>query len=624
MQYVQKEVERIIAILKRDQKEDGSWAYPFETGFITDAYMIILFRLLEWKEEELIAKLVARIESRQEDNGAWKLFYDEKEGNLSLTIDCYYALLFSGIRQKTDPHMLAAKQFILDNGGPRKAAMFTKILLAVTGQYKWPAVFPIPIEVVLLPSSFLISIYDISVFGRSNIIPLLLLGNKKFQLMTAASPSLEELSQGREEEDWEEFERGGLGNFFNTVKHGVKALIGLPHHLHSLAIEGIKRYMLGHMESDGTLYSYFSSTFYMIMALLALGYPKEDRVILRAVNGLKAMACRIDGQVHMQYTTANVWNTSLISYTLQEAGLPAADESVRRANAYLLSRQQNKYGDWILHNPHAFPGGWGFSDSNTINPDVDDTTASLRALFSSYEAGNVKESFRSGFSFTLSMQNDDGGWPAFERNVDKKLLHLLPIQGAEYILTDPSTPDLTGRTLEFLGRYERLKTGERKLKKGIKWLYKHQRKDGSWYGRWGICYIYGTWAALTGLMAAGESPLHPQIKKAANWLLQIQNPDGGWGESCYSDINRRYEPLGCSTAVHTAWAADALIALYGRRLPQVEKAIAWLVNEGGKEDWTIAYPAGQGMANFFYIHYHSYRYIFPLLCLSHYLQKEKS
>ncbi|MDQ0220617.1 squalene cyclase [Peribacillus cavernae] len=188
-------------------------------------------------------------------------------------------------------------------------------------------------------------------------------------------------------------------------------------------------------------------------------------------------------------------------------------------------------------------------------------------------------------------------------------------------LTDPSTPDLTGRTLEFLGNYANLKLPDHKVKQAVTQLLRKQENNGSWYGRWGICYIYGTWTALTGLMAAGRSNDDEAVQKAKRWLESIQNKDGGWGESCYSDIQRQYVPLGESTLTHTAWAVDALISISPRPTPEIEKGIDYLVKNIRKMDWTTSYPAGQGMAAFFYIHYHSYRYIFPLLGFGHYNAK---
>ena len=192
------------------------------------------------------------------------------------------------------------------------------------------------------------------------------------------------------------------------------------------------------------------------------------------------------------------------------------------------------------------------------------------------------------------MQNDDGGWPAFEKNTDSKLLKLLPIENAEFILTDPSSADITGRTLEILGSYTNLSNQHSSIKKAVEWLFKHQEKNGSWYGRWGICYIYGTWAALTGLCSVGVLPSQLSIAKAVSWLSDIQNNDGGWGESCKSDVKKTYVPLQASTLTHTAWAVDALIAASEQPTGIINKGIHYLLENIDQTDWTTQYPKGQG------------------------------
>ena len=222
------------------------------------------------------------------------------------------------------------------------------------------------------------------------------------------------------------------------------------------------------------------------------------------------------------------------------------------------------------------------------------------------------------------MQNDDGGWAAFEKNTDTKLFEFLPIEKGEFLLVDPSCADITGRTLEFFGNYTNLPRDHKVVKKGISWLLKKQRKDGSWYGRWGLCYLYGTWGAVTGLVAAGIPAGHSAVQMAVEWLLSIQNDDGGWGESCHSDSKKAYVPLGESTLTDSAWALDALISTFDEPIPPIQRGITYLLTSLEKEDWTTAYPKGQGMAGGFYIHYHSYRYIFPLIALSHYRKKYES
>ncbi|CAH2714196.1 Sporulenol synthase [Neobacillus rhizosphaerae] len=613
-----KGMDWLIDVLRNDQSPDGSWGYPFDTGISTDAYMIILLRTLEINDEELIQGLTKRILSKQGTNGAWKLYFDEGEGNITATVEAYYALLYSGYYQRDNKHLRKAKNYILANGGLKETGTYTKIMLALTGQYKWPSFSPLPIEVILLPEIFPINFYSFSVFGRANLTPIMILADKKLTIRTAKSPDLSELHLHRNEEDpW--VRSAELRSLLSFIEEGVKSLIGIPKELRHLALERAKKYMLDHIEPDGTFYSYYSCTFLMIFALLSLGYKKTDPVIIKAIEGIKSMKCEINGFPHMQYTTANVWNTSLIGFALQSAGISSNNPMVVNANRYLLNRQQHKFGDWVIHNPNSMPGGWGFSNVNTILPDVDDTTTSLRSI--SRIVPSELAAWERGISWTLSMQNDDGGWPAFEKEANSKLVEFLPLEKGEFLLVDPSCADITGRTLEFFGNYTNLPKDHPSIKNGVKWLMKDQEKDGSWYGRWGICYLYGTWGAMTGLLAVGVSNSHPSIQKAVGWLREIQNEDGGWGESCHSDSKKRYIPLRASTLTHTSWALDALITTSDKPTAEIRKGIQYLLDSLDKEDWTAAYPKGQGMGGAFYIHYHGYRYIFPLLTLSHYRKK---
>ncbi|WP_251284211.1 squalene--hopene cyclase [Cytobacillus sp. AMY 15.2] len=610
-------MKRLIAALRKKQSPDGSWKYPFETGIVTDAYMIILLRTLEIHDEKLIRGLASRILSMQEDNGSWKLFHDEPAGNANATLEAYYGLLSSGYIGKEDKRMQAARKFIREHGGMEKANIFTKIMLSITGQYPWPDNFPLLVEIMLLPLSFPFNFYQFSVYGRVNLAPILILSEKKFSIRAKNSPDLSDLLLTRAQ--WDILPE--YRSFLSLIKDGIEGLLGLPEHLHSLAMDRAKEYMLQRIEPDGTFYSYFSSTFLMIFALLSIGYSKDEPVIRNAVEGLKSFQADIDAHPHMQYTDASVWNTSLISTALQLAGVTPDDPAVKRANSYLLKRQHTKYGDWAIHNPHGQPGGWGFSDVNTLNPDVDDTTASLRAIAGGAEKSSEYQSaWDRGIQWLLSMQNDDGGWPSFERNTENPWLDFLPIEKGEYMFGDPTSADLTGRTLEFLGNYTNLPADDPLMKNAVNWLFDHQEQDGSWYGRWGICYIYGTWASVTGLSATGYSS-HPSVRKAIDWLKKIQNEDGGWGESCLSDSQKSYVPLNKSTLTDTAWAVDALIAAENQPTEQIQRGIQYLLSNIEKKDWTTDYPKGQAMAGSFYIHYHSYRYIFPLIALAHYQRK---
>jgi sporulenol synthase len=621
---VNEEIRRLTAHLLQLQREDGTWRFCFDNGVSTDSYMIILLRSLQKSDESLIRQLHDRILSAQQADGAWKLFADEKDGNLSASVEAYYALLYSGYSRKTEDRLRKARQFIITKGGIRSVnGLLTKVILATTGQCPWPTRLMIPLEFLLLPSTFPISFFDFSGYARVHLAPILLLADRRFTITTAVSPDLSDLlpavpsDVGRLQQP-----NRGLETLLEEIQAGLGRIVGFPKYLHQLATRRAELYMLQRIEPDGTLYSYASSSFLMIFALLALGYDRQNPIILRAVQGLTSMVCRQDGKLLLQNSPSTVWDTALLSYALQEAGVTADSPAIRRASAYLLSKQHRKIGDWSMHMSTPVPGGWGFSDSNTINPDVDDTTAALRAIRRPIqEVSLYHDAANKGLNWIRMMQNEDGGWPAFERGKNSELLTWLPFDGAKSAAIDPSSADLTGRTLEYLGNTERLTIRHDFIRQGVDWLIDHQEENGSWYGRWGVCYIYGTWAALTGMMAVGVTTDHASVKRAISWLLDIQNEDGGWGESCRSDQYMRYIPLGASTLSQTAWALDTLIPFYPKPLPEIDRGIAKLMDMLHTEDWTTSYPTGAGLPGTFYIHYQSYRYIWPLLALSHYRKK---
>ncbi|MFE5322188.1 squalene--hopene cyclase [Paenibacillus sp. NPDC056579] len=622
------EIRRLRNELEGLQHGDGSWRFCFENGILTDAYMIIVLRTLELPYEALIRRLHDRIASEQQDNGAWKVYADEEEGNLSTTVDAYYALLYSGYSTKSDESLRKAARFIRSKGGLKQVrGVLTKVFLAATGQYPWPSSLIIPLEVLLLPPSFPISFYDFSGFGRVHLVPMLLMADRRFTIRTDTTPDLSDLSgsglvHDRTEDGTNSSSRISHQRLLDEIQSGLQQLAGLPGMLHERAVAEAERYMLQRLEQDGTLYSYATSTLLMIMALLALGYEKRHPVITAAVQGLMTMVWSFDGRSHLQNSPSTIWDTALLSDALQRAGTSPDSPTIRRANAFLLTKQQHKLGDWSLRVAHPVPGGWGFSESNTINPDVDDSTAALRSIRQhALRDPAYRDAWNRGLQWVLSMQNKDGGWPAFERGSNKELLALLPIDGARAAAIDPSTADLTGRTLEFLGTAAGLGRGHAFVRRGVDWLIDNQEEDGSWYGRWGVCYLYGTWAALTGMTAVGIPHEHPSVHRAIAWLFSIQNADGGWGESCASDRLSRYTPLHASTPSQTAWALDALIAVHDKPLPSVDKGIRQLIAQLHKHDWTTRYPTGAGLPGIFYSNYHSYRYIWPLLALSHYVGK---
>jgi len=595
---------------------------------MTDAHMIILLRTLGIDDEDLIEQLTKHIASKQQENGAWKLYPDEDEGHLSTTIACYFALLYAGRYTKTDPRMAQARAFIREKGGLTKANLLTKLTTSLTGQYQWPPHFIVPVELTLLHPSFPVSFYDFVGYARVHLAPIMICADYKYVRKLPTTPDLSDLYSTApiapgiyHHSMLDGFIREGQ-SFLSSIHSYVQRLPFLPAQLHELSLRRLEQFMLARIEPDGTLYNYSTSTYFMIFALLARGYSPDDPVIRKAMKGLVDSVCKVEAGVHLQLATSAFWDTALLTYTMQQSGVAPSHPAIQRANRYLLSKQQATYGDWKIRNPGASPGGWGFSDYNTMNPDIDDSTAALRALHSlAQQDVTAQAAWNRGLDWVLSMQNDDGGWPAFEKNTNSPLIRQLPIEGSDTVSTDPSSADLTGRTLEFLGSLAGMQLTDSRMQKALRWLLRSQETDGSWYGRWGISYIYGTWAAITGMMAIGVSPSHPAVQKAMQWLIRQQNDDGGWGESCMSDKKKRYISLGASTPSQTAWAVDALIAVSPQSTPVLAKGIRFLVSSIDTNDWTTSYPTGGGRPGGTYFAYHSYRWIWPLLALSHYQNK---
>lgn len=594
------------------QKQDGTWQFCFEGALLTDCHMIFLLKLLG-KDQE-IEPFVTRLVSLQTNEGTWKLYEDEPVGNLSATIQAYTALLASGQFLREDVNMRRAEAFIREHGGIARAHFMTKFLLAVHGAYDYPSLFHFPTPILFLQEDSPLSIFELSSSARIHLIPMMVCVNKRFRVPQKLLPDLQHITGGGGQ--WFREERSPV---FQTLLYDVKKILSYPLSLHHKGYEEVERFMNERIDENGTLYSYASATFYMIYALLALGHPIQSQVIQNAVTGLESYIWNMERGSHLQNSPSTVWDTALLSYALQEAGVFKEDPMIQKATEYLLKKQQSKKMDWSVHAPSIQAGGWGFSDINTTIPDVDDTTAALRALAPSRDGNpKVEEAWEKGIKWVKGLQNMDGGWGAFERGVTSRLLANLPIENAGDMLTDPSTPDITGRVLEFLGTYAPNELSDEQKECAIKWLLHEQERNGSWYGKWGICYIYGTWAALTGLKAVGVSSTHPSVKKAILWLENIQHRDGGWGESGQSSIEKRFASLSFSTPSQTAWALDALISYYDKETPAIRKGISYLFANSTKNE---EYPTGTALPGVFYINYHSYAKLYPLLTLAHYMKK---
>ncbi|AJY75946.1 prenyltransferase/squalene oxidase repeat-containing protein [Paenibacillus beijingensis] len=621
--------ETLVRELLNSQSGDGSWRLCFEGGITSDAYLIVLLCSLKDPDPGLIRKLAARIASRQEPGGGWKLYRDQPDGQLEATVEAYYALLYSGYYDPDHPAMEQARSFILARGGLcRVRTLLTQALLCMTGQAEWPGSLRIPVETLLAPLWFPVNLFDLSGHARVHLVPILMIASTGFALHSGETPDLSGLFVGGERSFDDD---ASLPPSLSALFKGLSSASFL---LHKPSLRKAELFLLERIEPDGTLLTYSTATMLMIAALLSIGYEAGSDIIQRALAGIKSLVWQWerDHTAHLQVASSALWDTAMIGCSLRDAagGLESgplrdeADRAVRRAADYVAQRQHNRKGDWSIRNPYTPPGGFGFSDVNTLYPDVDDTMAALHLLrpFAKTDA-NLRRQWERGLAWVLSMQNPDGGWPAFEKESDSPLLGFLQFESAAHIVTDPSTVDLTARTLHVLSKGDpagaSIAPGAAgAAAKAARWLLERQLQDGSWFGRWGICYVHGTGAALSGLSAIRAGGRASAVARGTRWLLSVQHPDGGWGESCASDAAGKYVPLQGSTPSQTAWALEALIAVHSAPTASIDNGIVRLIELLQAEDWRSSYPTGGGLAGSLYIHYHSSRYIWPLRVLAMY------
>ncbi|MFB5189655.1 terpene cyclase/mutase family protein [Alicyclobacillus fastidiosus] len=575
------------------QREDGGFSYFCELSPLTDAIMVIFLHLVGNSDDPLVGELSETITQAQTPEGSW-VAYPDQTGNASLTTLCYFALKLSHYEMDSGSED-RARQFILDHGGIRHTSNLTKIVLACAGQLSWRELPPPFIDFVLWGEHAPVDIYDFASFTRLHMIPFMLLSHLDFHVDLPAEVGVKDLV---------------TPSF--SVPH-----IRIPFE-HQRAVDAAREFILDRLEENGTLASYHFATVLAVLALIAIGEEADREVIETAIQGLKEMAHRHGSYVHQQQFTSTVWDTALSMRALQATRLPMCNEALERGFAYLINQQHVDAGDWQVHLPKVKPGGWGFSDINTLYPDVDDTVAVLKVIHP-FQA-RCRAAWRRGVKWVLAMQNDDGGWSPFDHDCNKAWLEHIPLNDMGKAMTDPSTADITGRVLETIGS-----TGIRAqsaVTNAVHWLTEHQQSDGSWMGRWGVTFIYGTWAAVRGLRAVGLPRDTPPIQRALAWLEQVQNPDGGFGESCASDQLGSYQPLGYSTASQTAWALMAMMSASSGLSKPILRAVEFLMNSACEEGgWNECYPTGAAVAGQAYIHYHSYREVWPLLALCMYLDR---
>lgn len=611
------------------QEPDGYWAAELEGDTILESEYILLLQFLGRREPEKFRKLANYIRRWQRPEGYWPI-YPGGPPDVSASVKAYFACKLAG-HKENEPFMRRARRAILAQGGVTRCNTFTKLYLSMFGQYDWHGVPTIPPEAVLMPKWFYFNIYNMSSWSRAILVPLAVMNACKPRRPIPDHAHIDELFEGgRDKKRMRlQFDRKPLTwrNVFLILDKLLKVYDASPvKPFRKLALQRSLQWLLEREENSGGLGAIFPAMTHAIMAYKCMGLPDNHSAICKELAELAAFEIEEGDALRMQPCVSPIWDTAIIVNTLVDSGYPADGESVRRAAEWLLSKQTTKKGDWAVKAPDVEPGGWYFEMENEYYPDVDDTIMVLMGLYKTYcpngehwtEAPeHVRAAMQRGLNWVFAMQNRDGGWGSFDKDNDKMLFQYVPYADHNAML-DPSSADITARTLEMCSYYS-LGQSDPRVRRAIAYLYREQEADGSWFGRWGVNYLYGTWQALRGLARIGEDMSREQIQQAVRWLHAVQNEDGGWGETCGSYDPDHAKATGPSTASQTAWALMGLFNAGDLDSPFVKRGLNFLLrNQDGEGTWEEEWFTGTGFPRVFYLRYHYYRHYFPLWALSQY------
>jgi squalene-hopene/tetraprenyl-beta-curcumene cyclase len=624
LEKVNKARERGIDALLALQHPEGYWWGELESNVTITAEYLMLHRFLGLPEDKFPA-IVREILSQQLDNGGWSLWYGDG-GNLSTSVEAYQALKMAGL-SADDPRLVKARQFILDHGGALASRVFTRINLALFGQVSWDGIPLLPVEFMLLPPWSGFSFYEFSSWSRATMIPLSIVMAYRPVCPLPPSQGVAELFVHPDEPfkhhrvAWKK--RGpALENFFVLVDRLLKiyARLNWPF-MRDFSIKKAEQWILEHQEETGDWGGIQPAMVNSLLGLACLGYKVNHPVIQRGLAALEGFTVMLGDRLRLQSCISPVWDTGLAVRALAAAGLPPDHPAQVKSTAWLLANQIFKPGDWCIKRPHLAPGGWAFEFVNNWYPDIDDSAVVLMALKEGLaEPADHQTALATGFAWCLGMQSKNGGFAAFDADNTKEWLNAIPFADLKALI-DPPTEDVTGRVLEMMGTFG-YSSGHPAAAGALSFLWEKQEPDGSWWGRWGVNYIYGTWSVLLGLKAIGVDMDSPMVRRAAAWLSNCQNPDGGWGEccECYTDPELKAE--GPSFASQTAWAVMGLVAAGEAFSPAVKAGIDFLVKAQQKDGrWKEKAFTGTGFPSHFMILYHLYRDIFPLMALGFYLRE---
>jgi squalene-hopene/tetraprenyl-beta-curcumene cyclase len=621
------------------QHADGYWCGELEADSMLESDYIFMHTLLGTGDPGKMERAVNEILRHQNEDGGWSL-YPGGPSNISYGVKAYLALKIMGW-SKNHPVMVKAREWVLANGGVVECNTFTKIYLCALGQYDYDAVPAIPPEIVLFPNWFYFNLYEISSWSRGILVPLSIIYAKKPFKKLAPEQGIEELFVGGRQNSnlhlrWDRKRLISWRNFFlftDRMVHWFERVHIRP--LRKMAINRAKDWMLERFEKSDGLGAIYPAMLNSIVALRCLDYSLDDPQLIRAMDEFEKLGIDCPQGTpdyptptfRMQPCFPPVWDTAQAMFALGEAGVRRDDPRMLRAADWILSKEVRQKGDWAVKVKNVEPGGWYFEFNNEFYPDVDDTGQVLMGLNC---VDNPRERYQHevcqrAINWVWGMQCKNGGWASFDKDNTKMIFQYIPFADHNAML-DPPTVDITGRMLEMLAQYGFTRKDPR-VEKAIQFILKEQESDGSWFGRWGVNYLYGTFLVLRGLEAMGMWNHEPAIQQAAEWIRMVQNTDGGWGETCgtYDDPNQR--GIGPSTPSQTAWAVLGLLAAGDTRSDSVAKGVRWLIERQHADgSWDELVPGrngeshytGTGFPRVFYLGYHLYKQYFPLLALTTY------
>lgn len=606
------------------QHEDGHWCGELEGDTILESEYILAMHFIGRTDDPKLRKAANYIKQKQLPDGGWAI-YPGGPPEISASVKDYFVLKLLGEDPQSEP-MVRARRAILELGGIEATNSFTKYYLAIFGQYDWERCPAIPPEMILLPEWFYINIYEMSSWSRAIVIPLSIVWHHRVRCHVPAHANIAELYSNRPVAEppsiWKTFFQGLDRGLKLREKIFAKAPIKPAR---GLGIKQAHKWVLERLEDSHGLGAIFPPIVNVLFALRGMGYPVDHPTIRSQVRELERLEIEEDDTLRVQPCLSPVWDTALTVNSLVESGLAPDDPSLLRAADWLLDRRGHGRGDWRVKNRAVESPGWYFEYANPYYPDCDTTSQTIIALGKLHFPDPAKQrdferAIDEGRRWHAHMQNDDGGWAAFDRGCDKEFLTYVPFADHNAMI-DPSTSDLTSRGIEmYHGLGDRPES--RTLRRAVAFLLKEQEPDGTWFGRWGCNYIYGTWLASWALHLAGRFQGTEACRRTAAWLRSCQNGDGGWGElpASYDDPKTKGE--GPSTASQTAWAILGLIACGEVRSPEVGRGVDYLLETQAAEgNWNEEYWTGTGFPSVFYLKYHLYGTYFPLLALAAYLRE---